>query len=164
MIGHVSIRNPDPAQLDAEVWAICLKGETLTAAGHSHSIQIGPRLVDSSHTNTPSGPAEFDHGSTCAVGSLAVAAGFSVDSGEGTLFRNYPTSTFRGWHYAFLVSEQEFDEIFGRIQRAGIAYYADPWHRRPGEINHNDGGRGAYFADPNGHNLEIITRPYGSGG
>src|SRR4029453_10276222 len=66
-------------------------------------------------------------------------------------------------HYAFLVSEREFDEIFGRIQQAGIAYYADPWHRRPGQINHNDGGRGAYFADPNGHNLEIITRPYGSG-
>ena len=67
-------------------------------------------------------------------------------------------------HYAFLVSEQEFDEIFGRIQQAGITYYADPRHRRPGQINHNDGGRGAYFSDPNGHNLEIITRPYGSGG
>jgi catechol 2,3-dioxygenase-like lactoylglutathione lyase family enzyme len=67
-------------------------------------------------------------------------------------------------HYAFLVSEQEFDEIFGRIQQAEITYYADPRHRQPGQINHNDGGRGAYFADPNGHNLEIITRPYGSGG
>ncbi|NEE04666.1 VOC family protein [Phytoactinopolyspora halotolerans] len=66
-------------------------------------------------------------------------------------------------HYAFLVSESEFDEIFARIQRAGITYFADPAHRRPGEINHNDGGRGAYFDDPNGHNLEIITRPYGSG-
>jgi catechol 2,3-dioxygenase-like lactoylglutathione lyase family enzyme len=67
-------------------------------------------------------------------------------------------------HYAFLVSEDEFDAIFGRIQSAGIAYYADPGHRRVGEINHNDGGRGAYFEDPNGHNLEILTRPYGSGG
>ena len=66
-------------------------------------------------------------------------------------------------HYAFLVSEAEFDQIFGRIQEAGIAYYADPWHRRPDQINHNDGGRGAYFADPNGHNLEVITRPYGTG-
>lgn len=65
-------------------------------------------------------------------------------------------------HYAFLVSEDEFDEIFDRIQRAGIAYYADPGHRQPGRINHNDGGRGLYFDDPNGHNLEIITRPYGS--
>lgn len=67
-------------------------------------------------------------------------------------------------HYAFLVSEQDFDTIFGRIEQAGIAYYADPGHRRAGQINRNDGGRGAYFADPNGHNLEIITRPYGSGG
>jgi catechol 2,3-dioxygenase-like lactoylglutathione lyase family enzyme len=67
-------------------------------------------------------------------------------------------------HYAFLVSEEEFDAIFGRIQQAGIQFYADPSHREAGRINHNDGGRGAYFADPNGHNLEIITRPYGSGG
>lgn len=66
-------------------------------------------------------------------------------------------------HYAFLVSEEEFDAIFTRIQRAGITYWADPAHQRPGEINHNDGGRGTYFEDPNGHNLEIITRPYGSG-
>ncbi|MFF6976672.1 VOC family protein [Streptomyces sp. NPDC008343] len=67
-------------------------------------------------------------------------------------------------HYAFLVSEDEFDTIFGRIREAGLAFWADPYHRRPGEINHNDGGRGAYFEDPNGHNLEILTRPYGSGG
>lgn len=67
-------------------------------------------------------------------------------------------------HYAFLVTEEEFDAIFGRIQGAGITHYADPGHRRPGEINRNDGGRGTYFSDPNGHNLEIITRPYGSGG
>ncbi|MEV4376145.1 VOC family protein [Streptosporangium sp. NPDC049644] len=67
-------------------------------------------------------------------------------------------------HYAFLVSEQEFDAIFGRIQQAGITYYADPFHRQAGQINHHDGGRGLYFEDPNRHNLEIITRPYGSGG
>ncbi|MFH0522012.1 VOC family protein [Streptomyces sp. M41] len=67
-------------------------------------------------------------------------------------------------HYAFLVSEDDFDTIFGRIKGAGLTYWADPYHRRPGEINHNDGGRGTYFEDPNGHNLEILTRPYGSGG
>lgn len=67
-------------------------------------------------------------------------------------------------HYAFLVSEDEFDTIFGRIREAGLTHWADPYHRRPGEINRNDGGRGAYFEDPNGHNLEILTRPYGSGG
>ena len=67
-------------------------------------------------------------------------------------------------HYAFLVSEAEFDEIFGRIQARGLDYWADPRLSRKGEINRNDGGRGLYFKDPSGHYLEIITRPYGSGG
>jgi catechol 2,3-dioxygenase-like lactoylglutathione lyase family enzyme len=66
-------------------------------------------------------------------------------------------------HYAFLVSEQEFDEIFGRITERGLNYWADPFHNQPGEINTNDGGRGVYWDDPDGHSLEIITRPYGSG-
>jgi catechol 2,3-dioxygenase-like lactoylglutathione lyase family enzyme len=66
-------------------------------------------------------------------------------------------------HYAFLVSEEEFDAVFGRIREAGLTYYADPGRRRVNEINHNDGGRGLYWSDPDGHFLEIITRPYGSG-
>jgi catechol 2,3-dioxygenase-like lactoylglutathione lyase family enzyme len=66
-------------------------------------------------------------------------------------------------HYAFLVSEDDFDAIFARIRAAGLTYWADPYHRRVNEINTNDGGRGAYFDDPNGHNMEILTRPYGSG-
>lgn len=66
-------------------------------------------------------------------------------------------------HYAFLVSESEFDAIFARIQARGLEYWADPAHRRSHEINRNDGGRGVYWNDPNGHYLEIITRPYGSG-
>ena len=66
-------------------------------------------------------------------------------------------------HYAFLVSEAEFDEIFSRIE-AGQDYWADPGLGRKGEINRRDGGRGLYFKDPDGHVLEILTRPYGSGG
>jgi catechol 2,3-dioxygenase-like lactoylglutathione lyase family enzyme len=66
-------------------------------------------------------------------------------------------------HYAFLVADEEFDAIFGRILEAELPYWADPHHQQPGRINRNDGGRGAYFEDPSGHNLEIITRPYGSG-
>jgi catechol 2,3-dioxygenase-like lactoylglutathione lyase family enzyme len=66
-------------------------------------------------------------------------------------------------HYAFLVGEDEFDEIFGRIQERALPYWADPGRTRPGVINHNDGGRGVYFPDPDGHLLEIITRPYGTG-
>jgi catechol 2,3-dioxygenase-like lactoylglutathione lyase family enzyme len=66
-------------------------------------------------------------------------------------------------HYAFLISETEFDEIFGRICERGLDYWADPGRTQPGRINRHDGGRGVYFADPSGHVLEIITRPYGSG-
>ena len=66
-------------------------------------------------------------------------------------------------HYAFLVSDAEFDEIFGRITDRGIGYWADPHQQEPGTINTRDGGRGLYFEDPNGHNLEILTREYGSG-
>lgn len=67
-------------------------------------------------------------------------------------------------HYAFLVDEAEFDAIFGRIRGHGSTYWADPGRRRAGEINTRDGGRGVYFEDPSGHLLEILTRPYGSGG
>ena len=67
-------------------------------------------------------------------------------------------------HYAFLVSESEFDEIFGRIRARNLAYWADPYQRNEGQINTWDGGRGVYWEDPDGHLLEIITRPYGSGG
>jgi len=64
-------------------------------------------------------------------------------------------------HYVFLVTEQEFDEIFGRIRARGLDFWADPFQHHPGEINTNDGGRGVYWLDPDGHLLEIITRPYG---
>jgi len=66
-------------------------------------------------------------------------------------------------HYAFLISEAEFDEIYGRIQARSIEHWADPGRRRAGTINRRDGGRGVYFADPDDHALEVLTRPYGSG-
>jgi catechol 2,3-dioxygenase-like lactoylglutathione lyase family enzyme len=66
-------------------------------------------------------------------------------------------------HYAFLVGEDDFDEIFARLVERGVPYWADPHASRPQEINTNDGGRGCYFPDPSGHLLEILTRPYGSG-
>ncbi len=79
-------------------------------------------------------------------------------------FLDSDTDQITPQHYAFLVSEQEFDDILARIEHAGITHYAGPGRNEPGQINHNDGGRGTYFDDPNGHNLEILTRPYGSGG
>ncbi|SDG11312.1 VOC family protein [Pseudonocardia oroxyli] len=65
-------------------------------------------------------------------------------------------------HYAFLVSEAEFDAVTDRLRERGVPIYADPGHRRSGHNTH-DGGRGAYFDSPEGHNLEVLTRPYGSG-
>lgn len=62
-------------------------------------------------------------------------------------------------HYAFLVGEDDFDRIFGRIRERGLSYWADPARTHPGEINHNDGGRGVYFEDPDGQFLELLTRP-----
>lgn len=67
-------------------------------------------------------------------------------------------------HYAFLVSETEFDQIFARMEARRLPYWADPRRSKHGEINHWDDGRGAYFEDPNGHLLEILTRSYGSAG
>jgi extradiol dioxygenase family protein len=71
--------------------------------------------------------------------------------------------TIASQHYAFLVDESDFDAIFERIRARELTYWADPGQRQQGQINRHDGGRGLYFEDPNGHLLEIITRPYGSG-
>ena len=70
---------------------------------------------------------------------------------------------FRPGHYAFLLSDAEFDAAFARIRARGVRYYADPRRTKPGEINHLHGGRGVYFEDPNGHVMEIITHPYATG-
>jgi catechol 2,3-dioxygenase-like lactoylglutathione lyase family enzyme len=67
-------------------------------------------------------------------------------------------------HYAFLIGEKEFDDVFARITKRGMTYWADPHKSLENEINRHDGGRGMYFHDPDGHFLEVITRPYGSGG
>lgn len=64
-------------------------------------------------------------------------------------------------HYAFLVTEEEFDAIHGRVVERGLTYWADPFRREPGVVNTNDGGRGLYWEDPTGHKLEILTVPYG---
>jgi catechol 2,3-dioxygenase-like lactoylglutathione lyase family enzyme len=66
-------------------------------------------------------------------------------------------------HYAFLVGEEEFDAAFGRIREQKLPYWADPGKTQSETVNHRDGGRGLYFEDPDGHMLEILTRPYGSG-
>ncbi len=65
---------------------------------------------------------------------------------------------FEPHHYAFLVDDEAFDRILGRVKTLGLTYAADPRYQKPGTLNHHAGGRGFYFHDPNGHNLELLTR------
>ncbi|MGE5526563.1 MAG: VOC family protein [Rhodospirillaceae bacterium] len=87
-----------------------------------------------------------------------------VETGnEVTLDFMDDTGPIRAQHYAFLVGEAEFDAIFARIRGRKLEYWADPGQQHVNTINTRDGGRGLYFEDPDGHLLEILTRPYGSG-
>jgi catechol 2,3-dioxygenase-like lactoylglutathione lyase family enzyme len=86
---------------------------------------------------------------------VRLANGASLD------FMDWGDEEITSQHYAFLVSEDEFDAILQRLHERGIDYWADPHGRRKGEINHGDGGRGLYFSDPSGHWLEALTVPYG---
>lgn len=89
----------------------------------------------------------------------------ALDHGASLDYAEVPESDqIHPQHYAFLVSEEEFDAIYGKISSRGLEHWADPREERPGEINRRDGGRGVYFRDPGGHYLEILTRPYGTGG
>jgi catechol 2,3-dioxygenase-like lactoylglutathione lyase family enzyme len=94
-----------------------------------------------------------------SVGPFAV-----VQVGDTSLDFTDSSEEIASQHYAFLVEEDEFDQIFARIRERGLTYWADPFRRERGRINDWDGGRGVYFDDLNGHLLEAITRPYGSGG
>jgi catechol 2,3-dioxygenase-like lactoylglutathione lyase family enzyme len=85
-----------------------------------------------------------------------------VDNGVTFAFLDAGDEPVQIQHYAFLVGDEEFDRIFGRVRERGLRYWADPAMRREGEINRHWGGRGVYFQDPSGHLLEIITRPYGA--
>ena len=67
-------------------------------------------------------------------------------------------------HYAFLVTEEQFDGVYQRLLDRGLPHWADPQMAQPGRFNTNHGGRGVYFRDPAGHGLEVLTRPYGSTG
>ena len=84
---------------------------------------------------------------------VATSNGVTLD------FASIPVESITMQHYAFLISEEEFDAAFERIQQAGITYYADPQLKQPGVVNHRRGGRGLYFLDPAGHGMEILTRP-----
>jgi catechol 2,3-dioxygenase-like lactoylglutathione lyase family enzyme len=72
-----------------------------------------------------------------------------------------PGIEFPGQHFAFLIDDATFDAVLARIRRDGIAYWADPQQRLPGQVNTNHGARGVYFEDPDGHHFEALTARYG---
>jgi len=65
---------------------------------------------------------------------------------------------FQRHHYAFKVTDEEFDQIFDRVKAAGIAYGSGPGRQDDMEINHRREGRGFYFRDADGHSWELLTR------
>ncbi|MDQ6955676.1 MAG: VOC family protein [Mariprofundaceae bacterium] len=86
---------------------------------------------------------------------------FAVVKVSSTLTLDFQTKkAFSSIHYAFKVSDEQFDQIFARIQNSAIAYGSEPYDLENGQINHKYGGRGVYFKDPNAHVLEIITTDY----
>ncbi|MFP8904060.1 VOC family protein [Streptomyces atacamensis] len=101
-----------------------------------------------------------------AILGLEVGAPFGpflpVDLGNGVTldYHEKRDEPIQSQHYAFLVPEERFDAVIARLEAVGVTYYADPGHTEPGAVNRLFGGRGAYFDDPDGHNMEIITRPY----
>ena len=71
---------------------------------------------------------------------------------------------FQPQHYAFIMSDSEFDAALDRLKNSGTKYYSHFDNTVEGEINTLWGGKGVYFYDHSGHLLEMITKPYGDRG
>jgi catechol 2,3-dioxygenase-like lactoylglutathione lyase family enzyme len=90
----------------------------------------------------------------------AVSHFIAVELANGVTLDYAAAADVRSLHYAFLLgSDLELDAVLERLTSAGITHYADPNHNQPGAINRRNGGRGFYFEDPDGHNMEVFTKP-----
>jgi catechol 2,3-dioxygenase-like lactoylglutathione lyase family enzyme len=123
--------------------AVKLNHTILHSADKQASAEFLARILGVGH------PGIFGHFVT-----VEVANGVSLD------FDN--SDNVRSQHYAFLVDDADFDPIFERVKGEGVQFYADPMHHEAGRINRWNTGRGFYFSGPEGHNYEVITRPYGT--
>jgi catechol 2,3-dioxygenase-like lactoylglutathione lyase family enzyme len=120
--------------------------------------------VELNHTIVPSkdkrAAAEFLAGLLGLAPPTPFGPFLCVETANGVSLDYDDRATFQPNHYAFLISEDEFDSIFERVRERGIRFWADPGHSQEGVINGH--GRGFYFEDPSGHNMEVLTRPYGT--
>jgi catechol 2,3-dioxygenase-like lactoylglutathione lyase family enzyme len=119
------------------------------------SIELNHTIV---HVRDKHAGAEFLAGILGLVPSPEFGPFVPVALGNGVTLDFLDSAATQPQHYAFLVGDEEFDAAFGRIRAAGIEFYADPGHRQRGEINRRWNGRGLYFSDLDGHNLELLTR------
>ncbi|MDQ1014565.1 VOC family protein [Streptomyces afghaniensis] len=136
----------------------------MSHAPHAPEPQAGVARLD--HTVVYASDRRLSAEFLAAVLGLEVGAPFGpflpVDLGNGVTLDYYEKTDepIQRQHYAFLVPEEQFDTMIARLEALGVTYYADPRHTEPGRVNDLFGGRGAYFADPDCHNMEIMTRPY----
>ncbi|WP_019072735.1 VOC family protein [Streptomyces hokutonensis] len=125
-----------------------------------------PTTVQLNHTAVYAVDRQLSAEFLAAILGLEVGAPFGpfvpVDLGNGVTLDYYEKrdEPIQPQHYAFLVPEERFDTMIGRLEAVGVTYYSDPYHQDPGRTNELFGGRGAYFEDPGGHNMEIMTTPY----
>ncbi|MFI6851058.1 VOC family protein [Streptomyces sp. NPDC050416] len=131
-----------------------------------HTPELPANVARLDHTVVFASDRQLSAEFLAAVLGLKVGAPFGpflpVDLGNGVTLDYYERrdEPIQGQHYAFLVPEDQFVSMIARLEALGVTYYADPSHTEPGRVNDLFGGRGAYFDDPDGHNMEIMTRPY----
>ncbi|MFE5190268.1 VOC family protein [Streptomyces sp. NPDC056628] len=133
---------------------------------YPHDSELSAASVQLNHTAVYASDRHLSAEFIAAILGLKVGAPFGpflpVDLGNGVTLDYYEKrdEPIQSQHYAFLVPDEQFDAMIARLEVVGVTYYADPSHTEAGQINRLFGGRGAYFDDPDGHNMEIMTRPY----
>ncbi|MFE7706941.1 VOC family protein [Streptomyces sp. NPDC057486] len=133
---------------------------------YSYESELTATAVHLNHTAVYATDRQLSAEFIAAILGLKVGAPFGpflpVDLGNGVTLDYYEKrdEPIQSQHYAFLVPDEQFNNMIARLEAVGVTYFADPSHTEPGRINRLFGGRGAYFGDPDGHNMEIMTRPY----
>lgn len=133
---------------------------------YAHETELPTTVAHLNHIAVYAKDRQLSAELIAAILGLKVAAPFGpflpVDLGNGVTLDYYELrdEPVQAQHYAFLVPDAQFDAMVARLEAVGVTYFADPNHTEPGRVNDLFGGRGVYFDDPDGHNMEIMTRPY----